>query len=149
MLKVFRDARGHTRSMNNDETVELAGYLNVDPESLERPFLVKDKHCPKCSRHITFLDFVKTAVDHGGHEIDALRQVLTGQNGSWLTICGKDGGRPQACASRGNVLSNSGTSYPSYSDGHYATVKRRIILEASGLIELRLEAASRCCCAAS
>jgi hypothetical protein len=45
----------------------------------------------------------------GGREIDAPHQVVTDQNRPWLTSCG-------------DVLSNSGTSYPSYSDRHYATV---------------------------
>ena len=54
--------------MDESEERELAECLEVEVEYLRGPFRVIDAECPRCGRRITFLDFVKTAVDKGVHD---------------------------------------------------------------------------------
>ncbi len=70
------DAKEPLRVMDEAEAEELARYLEVDAAQLAGPFSVVEATCPECSRRITFLDFVKTAVDGGHHERNRLRDVL-------------------------------------------------------------------------
>lgn len=95
------------RPLTVAETAELAEYLGADSEALKGPFKVADVHCPRCDRHIGFLDFVKTAVQREHHSVEKLREVLLGRNGAWLTIAGRDGGRPLDCANCGGEVARS------------------------------------------
>ncbi|MEW1693094.1 hypothetical protein ACIQOF_33570 [Streptomyces sp. NPDC091265] len=112
------------RPMNEDEVGELANYLEVPPSALRGPFQVVDHTCSSCARTTTFLDFVKTAVDAQLHSRDTLRSVLTDAEASWVTVRGRDGGRPVVCASCGDTLlgalKSGGGEYSEYSSGTYA-----------------------------
>ncbi|MFJ3706258.1 MULTISPECIES: hypothetical protein [Streptomyces] len=112
------------RPMNEDEVRELANYLQVSPSALHGPFQVVDHTCSSCARTTTFLDFVKTAVDAQRHSRDTLRSVLTDAEASWVTVRGRDGGRPVICANCGNTLLGAlkcgGGEYSEYSSGTYA-----------------------------
>lgn len=108
------------RELTESETVEVAEYLEVRPTELRGPLKVFEVACPYCSRHITFLDFVKTAVDLGAHGKDGLRAVLTGRSGEWLTIRGCDGGRPMSCAQCGENVPRTRGCYSEYSSSDYA-----------------------------
>lgn len=107
------------RRMDGHELEELAEYLEVACEDLAGPFRVVDADCPRCGRHIAFLDFVKTAVDEGVHDRPQLSAILTGQAGNWLTIRGKDGGRRVNCAACRQALRMPG-DYSEYSSSSYA-----------------------------
>ncbi len=78
-----------------------------------------DADCPRCGRRTTFLDFVKTAVTDGAHELSRLSDILTGRAGNWLTIRGRDGGRAVRCADCDQALLMPGT-YSEYSSSSYA-----------------------------
>ena len=80
------------RLMDESELRELAEYLGVEVEYLRGPFRVIDAECPRCGRRVTFLDFVKTAVDKGVHDRTELGAILTGEARNWITIRGRDGG---------------------------------------------------------
>ncbi|MEV3929673.1 MULTISPECIES: hypothetical protein [unclassified Streptomyces] len=112
------------RPMNEDEVRELADYLQVSPSALRGPFHVVDHTCSSCARTTTFLDFVKTAVDAQVHGRDTLRSVLTDAEASWVTVRGRDGGRPVMCADCGDVLLGAlkcgGGEYSEYSSATYA-----------------------------
>ncbi|MFE2547351.1 hypothetical protein ACFXGI_02125 [Streptomyces sp. NPDC059355] len=112
----------HMRLLDASEIQELADYLDTSPSSLKGPFKVFDATCSSCARRITFLDFAKTAVDLGMHAKEALRDVLTGKNGEWITIRGRDGGRPVACAQCGHDVPRlkMNGSYSEYSSSSYA-----------------------------
>ncbi|MGW0561440.1 hypothetical protein ACWDZ4_12610 [Streptomyces sp. NPDC003016] len=102
----------HLRPMDEAETTELAAYLDISWDALEGPFHVADLYCSHCNRHITFLDFVKTAIEREQHQLSELRDVLIGRSGGCLTITGSDGGRPVDCANCGReVLKRSGHTY--------------------------------------
>ena len=108
------------RRMDESELTELAEYLEVeDVEYFRGPFRVIDAECPRCGRHITFLDFVKTAIDNGVHDRTQLRAILTGEAGNWITIRGRDGGRPVRCARCQQALRMS-NGYSEYSSSNYA-----------------------------
>ncbi|MET9886488.1 hypothetical protein ABZZ20_25790 [Streptomyces sp. NPDC006430] len=110
------------RVLDEAETQELAHYLGTPASSLKGPLKVLDSRCSECSRRITFLDFAKTAVDLGFHPKDGLRDVLTGKGGEWITIRGRDGGRPVNCAQCGNDVPRlrMNGSYSEYSSSSYA-----------------------------
>lgn len=113
------DTRRELREMDDAETLELADYLEVAVEKLDGPFRVVDSHCPSCERHITFLDFAKTATKDGPHQVAQLRDVLSGRGGAWITIRGRDGGRPVTCAGCGHSMRSRG-GYSEYSSSSYA-----------------------------
>ncbi|MFK0050506.1 hypothetical protein ACIQU4_41690 [Streptomyces sp. NPDC090741] len=109
------------RVLDEAETQELAAYLDTPAASLKGPLRVFEATCSSCGRRITFLDFVKTAVELGQHSKGGLRDVLTGKGGEWITVRGRDGGRPVSCAGCGHDVprlqkngSNSGYSSSSY-----------------------------------
>jgi uncharacterized C2H2 Zn-finger protein len=107
------------RRMDESELRELADYLEVEVDYLRGPFRVIEGECPRCGRHITFLDFVKTAVDEGVHDRSELRTVLTGEAGNWITVRGRDGGRPVRCSRCQQTLRMLG-EYSEYSSSNYA-----------------------------
>jgi hypothetical protein len=107
------------RRMDESELRELAEYLEVEVEYLRGPFRVIDAECPRCGRRITFLDFVKTAVDKGVHDRTRLRAILIGEAGNWITIRGRDGGRPVSCARCQQALRMS-NEYSEYTSSNYA-----------------------------
>jgi hypothetical protein len=113
------DKKVRLRSLEDDEIKELAEYLEVGVEELDGPFSVVEASCPNCSRQITFLDFVQTAVDKGVHERAELREILTGRAGAWITIRGRDGGRPVSCAGCG-ATARMPNAYSEYSSSSYA-----------------------------
>jgi hypothetical protein len=115
--KVAPKEQKDQRRLNKEEVVELAEYLGVRPTSLKGPFVVPDASCQNCGRHITFLDFVSTGVGLRAHAKGALRDVLTGRSGTWLTIRGLDGGRPIDCFNCGRRV---GLDAYCYSSGGYA-----------------------------
>lgn len=119
LKKIQLDSSDHLRIMDHDEVVELAGYLGEPVEGLQGPFMVVDVHCQDCDRHLTFLDFAKTAVDQGAHDHAQLREVLAGRRGAWLTIRGRDGGRPVTCSSCSATL-RMRPGYSEYSSSSYA-----------------------------
>lgn len=111
---------GPLRLMTTGELEELANYLKVSPAQLQGEFLVADTSCDKCKRRLTILDFVKTAVDKGHHGLAELAGVLSGVGGDWVTVRGKDGGRPVDCAGCGESITSLRSSYSEYSGGGYA-----------------------------
>jgi hypothetical protein len=106
------------RRMDENELRELAEYLDVDAGRLRGPFRVVDAECPRCGRRITFLDFAKTAIEQGAHDQSQLRAILTGEAGNWITVRGRDGGRPVACANCAQLLRMP--DYSEYSSSSYA-----------------------------
>lgn len=106
------------RTMTDSEVHELADYLRVDADELRVPFRVVHASCGECSRRLTFLDFVHTAVEQGMHGVDQLRDILTGRAGAFITVRGRDGGRPVACFSCGAEARM--TTYSEYSNSQYA-----------------------------
>lgn len=112
------DTRVRLRAMTKPEVRELAEYLDVSPEQLDGPFKVVRANCPSCDRRLTFPDFVETAVKRRAHSKAALRDVLTGRAGAWLTIRGRDGGRPVTCGGCGATARMS--DYSEYSSSSYA-----------------------------
>jgi hypothetical protein len=106
--------------MNEAEVQELASFLKVEAELLDGPFRVVDAACQNCYRVITFLDFVKTAIDQKQHNRDDLSRIVTGQGGSWITIRGRDGGRPVNCANCRLVVMVTSEEYSEYSSSSYA-----------------------------
>lgn len=119
LKKIQLDSSDHLRTMDHEEVVELAEYLGEPAESLQGPFLVVDMRCQECDRHLTFLDFAKTAVEQGAHDHAQLREVLAGRQGAWLTIRGRDGGRPVTCSSCSTTL-RMRPGYSEYSSSSYA-----------------------------
>lgn len=117
--RVPLDTRTELRTMDDDETQQLAEFLEVDVSELDGPFRVVDAKCVNCDRQITFLDFVKTAVDEGAHEREQLVEILTGRGGAWITIRGLDGGRPVVCSGCGQPGRLS-EGYSEYSSSSYA-----------------------------
>lgn len=107
------------RRMDYAEVGELAQYLDADIDDLRGPFRVVDAECPRCGRQITFLDFVKTAVEECVHDRSQLRAILTGETGNWITIRGRDGGRLVRCAQCRQTLRMPG-DYSEYSSSSYA-----------------------------
>lgn len=107
------------RRMDSAEVQELADYLELDQKALRGPFRVVDADCPRCGRHITFLDFVKTAIEEGVHDRAQLGDVLAGRAGNWITIRGRDGGRPVRCAGCDQTL-RMPNAYSEYSSSSYA-----------------------------
>ncbi|GGY18238.1 hypothetical protein [Streptomyces djakartensis] len=120
------DTSPRLRSMDASETQELAEHLEVSADAIGGPLKVVDAQCSYCERVITFLDFVKTAVDDGQHDLARLRKVLTGRDGAWITIRGRDGGRPVRCARCDRVVGltrgKGGGEYSEYSSASYAYV---------------------------
>ena len=114
------DTRVKLRSMDDAETQELADYLGIAVVDLDGPFRVVDAECPHCKRRITFLDFVQTAVEMGQHERAELREILTGRAGAWITIRGRDGGRPVVCTRCGQNARMANGGYSEYASGSYA-----------------------------
>jgi hypothetical protein len=112
------DATG-LRRMEESELRELADYLEVEVDYLRGPFRVVDAECPRCGRRITFLDFVQTAVNEGVHDRSELRTILTGEAGNWITVRGRDGGRPVRCSRCQQTLRMLG-EYSEYSSSNYA-----------------------------
>jgi hypothetical protein len=117
--RIPHDQRVQLRSMEDVEIKELAAYLGVGVEELDGPFSVVEATCPNCSRLISFLDFVQTAVNKGVHEREELREILTGRAGAWVTIRGRDGGRPVSCAGCG-ATARVPNGYSEYSSSSYA-----------------------------
>lgn len=112
----------YMRTMDEAETQELAEYLETPAASLKGPLKVFEAKCSSCGRRITFLDFAKTAVELGQHPKEGLRDVLTGNGGEWITIRGRDGGRPVNCAQCGHDVPRLkiNGSYSEYSSNSYA-----------------------------
>ncbi len=109
------------REMDEAETLKLAEYLEVPAQDLRGPLKVVDVRCPSCTRRLSFLDFAKTAVELGAHGKEDLRHVLTGKSGEWITIRGRDGGRPVNCAQCGHdVPRPMAGCYSEYSSSDYA-----------------------------
>lgn len=118
--RITRDNHPAMRGLDAAEVTELAAYLGVPAAELAGPFEVVDGlHCGACGRRLSFLDFVKTAVDLGRHSPDQLAEVLTGRAGAWITIRGRDGGRPVHCAGCGRPETRP-MAYSEYSNRHYA-----------------------------
>ncbi|MDZ5608649.1 hypothetical protein U2I54_16620 [Bacillus pseudomycoides] len=90
------------REMTPSEVSELAQYLDITKESeLKGPFLInRDLICTNCNRRLTFLDFVKTAVEveSGFHSKNLIADILCGRNGHWITIGGKNAERIVTCS---------------------------------------------------
>jgi hypothetical protein len=109
------------REMTAAEVRELEEYLGAGFGTLIRPLRVVEASCPRCDRVRTVLDYVKTAVDSGRHSKRDLERVLTGNNGFWITVRGRDGGRPVVCAEceLPAFLREDG-GYSEYSGGSYA-----------------------------
>ncbi|WP_018333945.1 hypothetical protein [Actinomycetospora chiangmaiensis] len=99
-----RDRRGSLRRMTEEEDAELAAHLDVPVAALAGPFHAVDRTCTSCGRRVTFLDFVCTATADGHHLLGELRAVLTGSRGCWITVRGRDGGRPARCAECGTAI---------------------------------------------
>jgi hypothetical protein len=118
--KLPSDETPEMRSLADREVTELAAYLEVSATELRGPFKVVDIKCPSCSRLITFLDFARTAVEFGAHGKEELRSVLTGKNGEWITVRGRDGGRPVHCAQCGNAIPRKDVPYSEYQSRDYA-----------------------------
>ncbi|MFF1542717.1 hypothetical protein [Streptomyces sp. NPDC058291] len=118
------DTSPRLRTMDEGETQELAEHLEVSEEAIGGPLKVIDAQCSHCERVITFLDFAKTAVDDGQHDLARLREVLTGRDGAWITVRGRDGGRPVRCARCDRVVvmtkGEGGGEYSEYSSASYA-----------------------------
>ncbi|MFF6804020.1 hypothetical protein [Streptomyces sp. NPDC012616] len=115
------DEAAGMREMDEAETSQLADYLDVPAKDLRGPLKVVDVRCSYCTHHLSFLDFAKTAVESGAHGKEGLRQVLTGKSGEWITIRGRDGGRPVSCAQCGNdVPRPMAGCYSEYSSSDYA-----------------------------
>lgn len=90
------------RKMTVSEEKELASYLDASSKELHGPFYVgKDLICPECDRNLTFLDFVKTAIEIDGiiHNKKMITDILCGRSGSWITISGKNAERTVICSS--------------------------------------------------
>lgn len=117
-----RDEAVPLRMMTDAEVHELSEYLEVTVEQLKGPFRVVEATCSNCRRRLTFLDFAKTAVDKAQHDRAQLRDVLTGKAGWWITIRGRDGGRPVVCAGCGIVARMRSNGYSEYSSSNYAYV---------------------------
>ena len=111
------DSKVELRAVGDEETKQLAEYLEVDVEELDGPFRVVDATCENCGRQITFLDFVQTAVDGGAHDRAQLTEVLTGRGGAWITIRGLDGGRAVVCVGCGGTARMP--DYSEYSSSSY------------------------------
>ena len=118
LQRIARDEKAELRELDESEVEELAAYLEVKSAELAGPFRVVDASCESCGRRLSFLDFVRTGVDEGPHGREQLRDVLTGRAGAWLTIRGRDGGRPVTCISCGNPARVS--EYSEYSSSSYA-----------------------------
>jgi uncharacterized C2H2 Zn-finger protein len=118
LRRVPLDTTVPLRSMTDAEMQELAEYLGVGAEQLHGPLRVVEARCPRCQRLITFLDFVQTAVESRVHERAQLRDVLTGRAGAWITVRGRDGGRPVTCANCGEMARMP--AYSEYSSSSYA-----------------------------
>ncbi len=107
------------RKMTQCEVRELANYLNEDENELQEPFYV-DKRliCPECNRSLTFLDFIKTAIETDSlHSKELIADILCGRNGHWITIGGKNMKRTVHCAN-----CNYGITYKThnYNNSRYA-----------------------------
>jgi len=113
------DKKVRLRSMSKAEVQELADYLGARVDELDGPFKVVRANCPHCERLITFLDFVQTGVKKRAHTKAALRDILTGRAGAWITIRGADGGRPVLCARCGESA-RMANDYSEYSSSSYA-----------------------------
>lgn len=118
MDRIPLDTKAELRAISDDETRELADYLEADVSELDGPFKVVEASCPNCNRQISFLDFVQTAVDEKAHELGRLREILTGRGGAWITIRGRDGGRAVICVGCGQVARTP--DYSEYSSSSYA-----------------------------
>jgi hypothetical protein len=118
MSRIPVDTKAELRPISDEETQQLADYLEVDVKELDGPFKVVDANCQNCDRQITFLDFVQTAVDQEAHDRDQLREILTGRAGAWITIRGRDGGRPVTCIGCGEIARMP--AYSEYTGGGYA-----------------------------
>lgn len=95
------------REMTETEITDLAEYLDTNVQHLNRPFMVdNDLHCPKCARKLTFLDFVKTAIEgeSGFHTKEMIAEILSGRKGNWLTIGGKNFERTVYCSNCGEGI---------------------------------------------
>jgi hypothetical protein len=123
LASIPNDSPPTLRKLSDSEIEELAEYLDVAADQLDGPFFVVDHTCKKCGHKLGFLDFVKTAVNTGHHDRAELRDVLTGRGRSWITIRGRDGGRPVSCASCGELIvsiRSEGADYSEYSNNNYA-----------------------------
>ena len=114
------DTAGDLRTMDDNEVAELADYLGIDSSELTGDFRVVDTSCPDCSRQVTVLDFAKTAVAENQHDRSSLADVLAGRAGQWITVRGRDGGRPVRCANCGSDIAPLRNNYSEYSGGGYA-----------------------------
>jgi hypothetical protein len=101
LLRVIRsaDSGSKAREMDSAEVEELARYLQMPVEELQRPLTVSAIACSGCGRWLTILDIAKTGVDDGFHSKARLADVLSGRAGQFVTVRGKDGGRFANCSS--------------------------------------------------
>lgn len=113
------DTKERLRSMDKYEIEQLAVYLAVPLDQLAGDFRVVDLNCPHCGRLISFLDFVHAAVGARQHAREELAEILTGRRGAWITIRGRDGGRPVICAECGQIARIT-DGYSEYSNNNYA-----------------------------
>ena len=113
------DSKDRLRRLGESELAELAEYLEVDQGQLAGDFRVVDASCAHCGRRTSFLDFVQTGVGTRHHDRRELAEVLTGRRGAWLTIRGRDGGRPVICANCGQIARLT-DGYSEYSSSSYA-----------------------------
>ena len=117
--RVPLDTKTELRTVDDDETKQLAEYLEVEVSDLDGPFRVVEAKCVNCDRQLAFLDFVKTAVDEGAHDREQLVEILTGRGGAWIPIRGRDGGRAVICIGCGQPGRLS-EGYSEYSSSSYA-----------------------------
>lgn len=102
------------RELTQEEVHELANYLNVTDEELCGPFFIdRSLICPKCGRHLTFLDFVQTVTESGLHERRMLADILCGRNGTWMTIAGKNTRRVVRCSNCQHEITYASHDYAS------------------------------------
>ena len=112
------DRSPEMRELTREEIEELARYLGSSANELRGPFHVVDRSCEQCGRRLGFVDFARTGVDSGSHSKEQLREILSGRAGAWVTVRGRDGGRPVSCASCHTLMPPGG--YSEYSSSSYA-----------------------------
>jgi hypothetical protein len=113
------DGAWRGRLMTDPEIEELAKFLEVPASLLVGPFEVDDLVCQQCGRHVTFLDFAKSGVDQGAHSVASLGGILTSRDKAWVTVVGRDGGRPIMCVGCGARLGPRPEIDEGYKSGAY------------------------------
>ena len=107
----------------NRSNVDLSLYTKSDASELEKiedllelrrgllkseDYYVNDSDCPGCGKKISFLDFVKTAVDENSHSKSFLVHALLGNKYGFQVP------RTLKCSSCGGDVVNSTYRTPSY-----------------------------------